>query len=153
MKRDIKIDWFYDHPIETVWECLTNPEMLKEWWLIKDDFRAEVGFKWMDQQPPRPKMKWDGKIYFEILEVVPTTKLVYSFKGGPKEGEINLDTLVTWTLTPKNNGTHLRLEHTGFNGAMNYLSSYIMELGWKKQVNKRFTKTLEKYFNDTQQPV
>jgi uncharacterized protein YndB with AHSA1/START domain len=143
MQRNIMLKWFYPHPVETLWECLTNPELLEQWSLSSGDFKAEVGFKWMKAQTPRPKMNWDGKMYFEVLEVVPLHKLVYSFKGGPREGVFNLDTVVTWTITKKNNGTELVLEHTGFNGPRNMLVSFMMEMGWRNKVAKRFAKTLE----------
>ena len=143
MKRDLKLHWFYPYPVEILWRCLTDPEILKQWNLNTTDFKAEVGFQWMEVQKPRPKMNWDGKMYFEVLEVVPLTKLVYSFKGGPSEGVFNLDTVVTWKLVPKENGTEVQLEHTGFKGLHNMLTSFIMELGWKNKVAKRFAKSIE----------
>jgi uncharacterized protein YndB with AHSA1/START domain len=146
MQRDIKINWFYPYPVETVWECLTDPELLKQWSLSSGQFRAEPGFKWMEARKPKPRMNWDGKMYFEVLEVIAPKKLSYSFRGGPREGVITLDTVVTWTLTPKNNGTNLCLEHTGFKGMGNYFTSFVMELGWKKNVGKKLSKTLQRVF-------
>lgn len=145
MKRDIKLHWFYPHPVEVIWECLTNPELLKQWSLSSGDFKAEPGFKWMETQSPRPKMNWDGKMYFEVLEVVPLQKLSYSFKGGPRPGELSLDSIVTWTLHPKDGGTELHLVHSGFQGARGMLTSFIMEIGWKKKVARKFQKTLEAF--------
>lgn len=146
MKRDIHLKWYYPHSQEVIWDCLTKPEILKEWWLTQEDFKAEVGYKWMDVRKPKPAMNWDGKMYFEILEVIPLKKLSYSFKGGPREGVYNLDTIVTWTLIPKDNGTELHLAHTGFSGAKNYFTSFIMEMGWKKGIAKRFQRALQKFF-------
>ena len=146
MERNIRLKWFYPHPVETIWACLTDPEILKQWSLSRGDFKAEVGFKWMDVQPPRPKMGWDGRMYFEVLEVIPLQKLAYSFKGGPAEGVINLNTIVTWTLIPKDNGTELRLVHSGFKGPKNIFTSFIMEMGWKNKVMKRMEKALEQFF-------
>lgn len=148
MKRDIKLSWFYPYPVETIWECLTDPELLKQWSLSSGDFRAEVGFKWMETRPPKPKMKWDGKMYFEVLEIVPLKKLVYSFKGGPSEGVHTLDTIVTWSLHPKEGGTELRLVHSGFSGARGYFTSFIMELGWQKNVARKLLKTLQAFAHD-----
>jgi len=146
MERDIKLSWFYPYPVEVIWECLTVPEILKQWSLSTGDFKAEVGFKWMEARKPKPKLNWDGKMYFEVLEVVPMQKLAYSFKGGPREGEITLDTIVTWTLIPKDNGTELHLEHSGFKGARMFFTSFIMEMGWRKHVHKRLVRTLQKMF-------
>ncbi len=143
MERNVRLKWFYPYPVETIWECLTEPELLKQWSLRSGDFKAEVGFKWMEVQPPRPRMGWDGKMYFEVLEVIPLQKLAYSFKGGPAEGVITLDTIVTWTLSPKDNGTELHLAHTGFKGPKNIFTSFIMEMGWKNKVIKRLEKILQ----------
>jgi uncharacterized protein YndB with AHSA1/START domain len=147
MQRDIKLKWFYNHPVETIWECLTNPEILKHWTPGGGDFKAEVGHRWMEARKPKPAMNWDGKMYFEVLEIVPMKKISYSFKGGPREGEINLDTVVTWILVPKDGGTELQLEHTGFKGPRNYFTGMIMELGWKKNVNKKFVRALNIFTN------
>ena len=145
MKRDIKLKWFYPYPVEVLWECLVNPDILKEWSLSSGGFKAEVGFKWMEQSKPRKKMNWDGKMYFEVLEVIPLKKLSYSFKGGPREGEYNLDTVVNWILIPREDGTELHLEQIGFKGWMNYISSMIMEQGWKNKVARKFRTALLKY--------
>lgn len=143
MKSDIKLKWFYPYPVETIWECLTNPALLKQWSLGSGDFRAEPGFKWVEVKPGRPKMNWDGKMYFEVLEVVPQEKLSYSFKGGPREGVLSLDSIVTWKLLPKEGGTELQLEHTGFEGARGFFTSFVMTFGWKKMAGKKLLKLLE----------
>lgn len=146
MQRYIKLDWFYPYPVATIWKCLTDPEILKQWaGLIKKDFKPEVGFKWMETSPPRPALNWDGKMYFEVMEVVPLEKLVYSFKGGPSEGVYNLDTTVTWTLVAKNGGTELQLVHGPFEGGRMYFASYLMEMGWKS-IYKRLNKVVKEQF-------
>jgi uncharacterized protein YndB with AHSA1/START domain len=80
------------------------------------------------------------------LEVIPLKKLSYSFKGGPREGEYNLDTVVNWVLIPREDGTELHLEQTGFTGMMNYLAAFFMEQGWKNKVAKRLQQALQKHF-------
>lgn len=142
MKRDIKLKWFYPYPPEVIWECLTNPEILVKWSPMKD-FKPEIGFECQSQQKARPAQNWDGIMYHKILEIVPMKRLSYSFKGGPRPGEYNLDTVVTWILEPKDGGTELHLEHTGFTGAKNMLTSFIMEMGWKKIVGKKLKKIIE----------
>lgn len=60
---------------------------------------------------------WDGVIHCEVLEAVLNKTLVYSRKSGVQaaEGYVpQLDTVVTWTLTHHDSGTHLRLVHSGF---------------------------------------
>jgi uncharacterized protein YndB with AHSA1/START domain len=141
MQRDLVIKWFFPHPPEKVWECLTDPVLVNQW-LMKNDFMPVVGHKFQFHGKPLPKMRWDGIVYCEVLEVVPGQKLVYSWKGGPKPGVIGLDTLLTWTLSAREGGTEMILEHSGFKGFKNYLASIFMESGWKKGIQRRFDKVL-----------
>ena|ERR1700722_6166613 len=142
MQRDLVIKWFFPHPAEKVWECLTTPELISQW-LMKNDFKPIVGHKFQFHTRPIPKMGFDGIVYCEVLEIIPDKKLVYTWQGGPKPGVIRLDTVLTWTLTPGAEGTTLLLEHTGFKGLQNYLTSIFLERGWKKNVARRFIKILE----------
>jgi uncharacterized protein YndB with AHSA1/START domain len=146
MKRDIHLKWFLPHPVENVWECLTNVEELNKWFM-KSDFLPVVGHHFKFISKPRPGFNWDGIVYCEVLKVVPLKTLSYSWKGGPRPGEINLDTVVTWTLEEKNGGTELVLAHTGYKGFKNYISSLIMDKGWDRNVTKKFSKILEEYGN------
>lgn len=149
MQRDIKIKWFYPYPPETIWEHLTNPELLQQWTSIKE-FEPIVGFEFEQHERPKPSRNWNGIMYHKIIEIIPLKRLSYTFQGGPKKGIITLDTIVTWILEPKENGTELRLEHTGFKGTKNYITSFIMELGWKNHIAKKFKKTLLDSIYDSQ---
>ncbi|HZY36968.1 MAG TPA: SRPBCC domain-containing protein [Mucilaginibacter sp.] len=141
MQRDLVIKWFFPHPPEKVWECLTDSELVGQW-LMKNDFKPLAGHKFNFFTRPIPKMGFDGIVYCEVIEIIPNKKLVYTWQGGPKPGVIRLDTLLTWTLSPDANGTILLLEHTGFKGLQNYLTSIILERGWKKNVARRFEQIL-----------
>jgi uncharacterized protein YndB with AHSA1/START domain len=141
MKRDLIIKWYFPHTVEKVWECLTDADLLGQW-LMKNDFKPMVGHKFRFHGKPLPKMGWDGIVYCEVLEIVPNQKLVYNWKGGPKPGVIELDTLLTWTLSADGDGTRLVLEHSGFSGFKNMISSLFMERGWKKGIPRRLAKLL-----------
>lgn len=135
MERDIRHTWFLPHSPETVWDYLTIPELLAQW-LMESDFQPIVGHKFMFNTKPKVKLGFDGMIYCEVLEVNPLKKLVYSWKGGPGKGKISLDSIVTWTLIPKNNGTELQLVHSGFKGMRNYIPYLIMNKGWQKIIKR-----------------
>lgn len=145
MKRSIKLNWFYPYSAEVIWDCLTDPEKLKQWNNINKTgtFKPEIGFKWTETSKPRKG--WDGKMYFEVLEIVPLKKISYSFRGGPNPGQMTLDTVVTWILVPRENGTELHLHHTGFEGIKGMMTSFIMEKGW----NKHFAQKLLKYLKES----
>jgi uncharacterized protein YndB with AHSA1/START domain len=138
MIKTIKHTFFFPHPAELVWDYLTKPELLKQW-LMPNDIKPVVGHKFEFTSAPKPQMNHDGHNYCEVVEVVPFKKLSYTWKAGPEPGVINLDTLVHWTLTPKDNGTELRLEHSGFNEIENSLIYNGMNEGWTKHVSKILT--------------
>jgi uncharacterized protein YndB with AHSA1/START domain len=148
MQRDINIKWFFPHPREKVWECLTNPDLLSLW-LMKNDFKPVVGHLFNFHTKPMPKMGFDGIVYCEVLEIIPLQKLVYTWKGGPRPGVVKLDTLLVWTLEAKNGGTEILLEHKGFKGFGNYIASIFMGNGWKKGIPARFETLLNNYVQGT----
>ncbi|MFN8286649.1 MAG: SRPBCC domain-containing protein [Chitinophagales bacterium] len=140
MQRDIHLKWFFPHTVEEVWACLTDSELMGEW-LMKNNFKPVVGHKFEFRHKARGG--WNGIAYCEVLELLPNEKLVYSWKGGPSDGVITLDSVLTWTLTKTANGTELHLAHTGFKGVKNYFVSFIMEKGWQKIIGRRFTSLLK----------
>lgn len=81
-------------------------------------------------------MDFDGTAYCTVLEVEPFKKLSYSWKGGPGQGKITLDSVVEWTLLPKENGTELQLVHTGFKEITNMIIYSAMNGGWLQNMKK-----------------
>jgi uncharacterized protein YndB with AHSA1/START domain len=147
MQTAIKNNWFYNCAPNMVWDFLTRPELLSQW-LMENDIKPVVGHKFMFRTKAYPAMEFDGNIYCEILEVVPFKKLSYSWKGGPGDGRVNLDTIVSWTLTPKDKGTELFLEHTGF-GVMTNANIYqAMNEGWKKNMAEKLANLISKQHVD-----
>ena len=133
MTRTIKHSFFYSHSPETVWEYLTKTELIAQW-LMPNDFLPVVGYEFRFTIKPIPEFEFDGIIYCKVLEIVPLKKLVYTWKGGPGDGTINLDSVVTWILVAKENGTELLLEHTGL---MENISIYnAMNKGWQENIAK-----------------
>jgi len=135
MTKSIYHKFFFPHSPETVWEYLTKPELISQW-LMENDFQPIVGYDFQFRTPPMPKFDFDGIIYCKVLEIVPFKKLSYSWKGGPGEGKISLDSIVTWTLHVKDNGTELQLDHSGFREMENFTMYSIMNEGWLKNIQK-----------------
>ena len=113
MTRIIKHQFFFPHPAETVWEYLTKPELMEQW-LMKNDFQPIVGFDFQFITDAIPNLDFDGIFYCKVLEIIPFKKLSYSWRSGPGGGEITLDSVVVWKLEPRDKGTELLLEHSGF---------------------------------------
>lgn len=129
MKRTIKHQFFFSHPAETVWDYLTKPELMEQW-LMKNTFQPVVGTEFQFQTGPIEKLDFDGIFYCKVLEIVPLKKLSYSWRSGPGEGKITLDSVVVWTLHPKENGTDLSLEHSGFDKEENLNFFNGLNHGW-----------------------
>jgi len=52
--------------------------------------------------------------------------------------------LISFTLEPTCGGTLLTLEQSGYKGLKMILVSYIMQMGWKKQLGKKLPALLQK---------
>lgn len=88
------------HPPEKIWRALTQPELIAEW-LMDTDFQLSVGHRFDF------RAEW-GSVQCEVLEIEPQRSLSYTW------GDSRLQSVVTWTITPSDAGTHLRMEQTGF---------------------------------------
>jgi uncharacterized protein YndB with AHSA1/START domain len=108
--RSITMEREMRHPPEQVWRALTQGALIAEW-LMETDFQATVGYRFRFRGTPQPN--WDGIVEGEVLEVVPHKRLSYTWNASGENGT-DLRTVVTWTLTPTNGGTHVRMEQTGF---------------------------------------
>ena len=135
MQNTINHKIFFTQSPNEVWEYLTRPELM-ELWLMKNDFHPTVGHQFQFRTNPIPKFDFDGNIYCTVMEVTPFTKLSYSWKGGPGDGRITFDSVVEWTLHPKDNGTELEIVHSGFKVLENLLIFNAMNDGWLKNMNK-----------------
>ena len=94
------------HAPEKVWRALTDPALLAEWLLPVVELELEPGAAFAFKAPRFPD--WDGTVSCRILEVEPHRKLSYTWRA------IDLDTVVTFTLTPTPSGTRLSLVQSGF---------------------------------------
>ena len=135
MVKIIKHQFFFPHSPETVWEYLTKFELMAQW-LMKNDFQPIVGLDFQFRTNPIPSLVFDGIFYCKVLEVVPFKRLSYSWKSGPGNGEITLDSVVIWKLEPKDNGTQLFLEHSGFAKKENLNFYEGLAHGWIEKLQK-----------------
>lgn len=103
--RSLVIERELPYPLEKVWRALTQGHLVKEW-LMDNDFQPVVGHKFKFRSTPVPN--WDGVINSDVLVIEPNKKLSYSW------GTMGMESVVEWTLTATDRGTHLRLEQTGF---------------------------------------
>jgi uncharacterized protein YndB with AHSA1/START domain len=96
------------HSPQKVWRALTDPVLLNEWLLPVTGLKLEPGAAFTFKTQPFPN--WDGTVNCRVLEIEPHQKLSYAWVVGDME----LDTVVTFTLSPAPSGTRLSIVQSGF---------------------------------------
>jgi uncharacterized protein YndB with AHSA1/START domain len=102
----ISFEFDLRHAPEKVWRALTDPVLLAEWLLPVVGLKLDPGAAFVFQAPPKPG--WDGSVNCRVLEIEAQRKLSYAWVVG------DIDTVVTFTLTPTASGTRLSLVQSGF---------------------------------------
>lgn len=104
--ESLSFEFDLHHPPEKVWRALTNPDLLAEWLLPVVNLKVEEGVAFTFKAPPQPG--WDGVVNCRFREIEAQRKLSWAWVVG------DLDTVVTFTLTPTAAGTRLSLVQSGF---------------------------------------
>ena len=89
-----------------MWRALTDPVLLTEWLLPVIELKLEPGAAFTFKTQPQPG--WDGIVNCRFLEIEAHRKLSWRWVVG------DIDTVVTFTLTPTASGTRLSLVQSGF---------------------------------------
>jgi uncharacterized protein YndB with AHSA1/START domain len=134
--QEIVVDEVFPHAPETIWKTLTSGELMARWLgMTPTGFEPVKGRGFTYQTTPGGA--WDGVIHCEVLEATANERLVYTWKSGHAENiayGAPLDTVVTFILSRVENGTRLRLVHSGFMLPRNDMAFRNMGDGWKKVV-------------------
>ena len=104
--HSISLEFDLHHSPEKVWRALTDPGLLAEWLLPVVDLKLDPGAAFTFRAEPQPG--WDGVVNCRLLEIESERTLSYEWVVG------DIDTVVTFTLTPTGSGTRLSLEQSGF---------------------------------------
>ena len=105
--RAVVVERDIAHPPEKLWRALTQPHLIEEW-LMKNDFVPHVGHRF------NLHGDWGGVLDCEVLVVEPNKELSYTWNFRHDDAAFNLESVVTFTLTPTGTGTRLRMEQVGF---------------------------------------
>jgi len=105
--RSAVVEREFAHPPEKLWRALTQPHLIEEW-LMKNDFKLDVGHRF------NLRGDWGGVLDCEVLEIEPNRTLAYTWNFASEDAAYQLESVVTFTLTPAGAGTHLRMEQSGF---------------------------------------
>jgi uncharacterized protein YndB with AHSA1/START domain len=105
--RSVVVEREIPYPPEKIWRALTQPALIEEW-LMKNDFQPVVGHSFS------LRGDWGGVLDCEVVAVEPNKTLSYTWNFAHDDAAYNLQSVVTFTLTPTSTGTHLRMEQAGF---------------------------------------
>lgn len=119
----LTLEFDLNHQPSKLWRALTDPLLLSEWLLPVTGFRLAAGTEFTFRAPSQPD--WDGRVNCRLLDCETHRRLSYRWVVA------DIDTVVTFTLTPTASGTRLSIVQSGFrpeqkrnfNGA---------RYGWKK---------------------
>jgi uncharacterized protein YndB with AHSA1/START domain len=109
--RAIVVERTIPHPPQKIWRALTQAALIEEW-LMKNDFQPIKGHKFSFRATPM--YGWNGVTNCEVLVIRPNEQLAYSWNASGEQAADGLKSVVTWTLTPVEGGTQVRMEHSGF---------------------------------------
>jgi uncharacterized protein YndB with AHSA1/START domain len=128
--KSVVIERDLAHPPEKIWRALTQPHLIAEW-LMQNDFKPAMGHRF--NLRTQAYGDWNGVIDCEVLAIEPNKTLSYTWDSG--NGPLRVTTVVTWTLTPTQTGTHLRMEQSGFRSdqPQNYAGA---KYGWQNFLAK-----------------
>jgi uncharacterized protein YndB with AHSA1/START domain len=106
MRLDVALDELLPHPVEVVWQALTDAAAISEWLMVTSDFEARVGAKFRLETRHLSPTGW---VDAEVVELEPPRWMAWSWSSN----DGNAPSRVTFELGPEGNGTRLRLIHEG----------------------------------------
>ena len=125
--RSITKKIIYDHPVEEVWQALTDAEAMSEC-LMPCDIMPIEGHRFEFKTKRYPG--FDGIVSCQVLKVIPNAFLSFSWSGGSLENSI-----VTFKIRSLGQKTELEFEHCGFDGLLNaIIVRKILSRGWNHKI-------------------
>jgi uncharacterized protein YndB with AHSA1/START domain len=105
--RTVTVEWQLPFAPAKVWRALTQPHLMAEW-LMQNDFVPAVGHRF------QLRGEWGGVLDCAVLVIEPEKTLSYTWNHAHADAAYNLESVVTFTLTAADGGTHLKVEQVGF---------------------------------------
>lgn len=118
----------FAHPPEKVWRAISQPHLIEEW-LMKNDFAPVVGHRF------NLRGEWGGVLSCEVLVVEPHKTLSYTWNFPNEDPKFDLESVVTFILTPTETGTRLRMEQAGFKPDQKQAYGGA-QVGWQRNLDK-----------------
>ena len=134
------IERIYHVPVERLWKAITDPQQMKDWYFDIPDFTPEVGTTFSFTGTDTEGVVWIHQCI--VTEVIPFRKIAYTWKYKDHEG----NSLVEWELFPEENGTRLKLTHSGLESfpPLKSLARENFAMGWGEIVGRSLVDYLER---------
>jgi uncharacterized protein YndB with AHSA1/START domain len=103
---DVHLEEVLPHPVESVWEAITDPEAISNWLMVTGDFEPRVGAAF---RMKTDRLSADGWVRAEVRELDAPRRMVWSWSVDDGLGP----STVVFELSPESGGTRLTLTHVG----------------------------------------
>jgi uncharacterized protein YndB with AHSA1/START domain len=140
---DLHFERVYKTTRDRVWWALTDHDALKRWYMTPTGLVAEVGCKFVLHDPDAKG--WSGWLDCEVL--IANQPSVLKYRSTERKDQLVTD--VTWTLTDHHDGTHVRLDHTGFTGFNGFIAGSMLRFGWRSLLKTKFATLVESKVEQT----
>ena len=124
MKLDLVFEETLAHPVEAVWEALTNREAISDWLMNAPGFEPVVGTRFRLKTEHLAQGGW---VKAEVIELDPPRRMVWAWSVDDSP-----PTTVTFELTPEAGGTQLRLTHEG---EIHAGAGRLIRAGWPEKID------------------
>lgn len=124
MNLDLAFEELLPHPIEAVWNALTDRAAISDWLMQTAEFEPVVGKRF---RLKTQRLSPDGWIDAEVTELEPPRRMAWAWSV--KDG--NPPTTVTFELTPEADGTRLKLTHVG---EIDPVAGELVSDGWPTKI-------------------
>src|SRR5712692_10687692 len=117
MSKSVRQRYFFKAPPEKVFRALTQPSLLKKWFVASAKFSPRTGGNYT--------LTWGGEMTHsgKVLNYVRDKSLSLSWPQVQSEKQLGM-TRATFKLKPKDNGTILEVNHTGFKSGTLWIKNY-----------------------------
>ena len=125
--------------LNTVWEAITNPEKMKEWYFEVNDFRLEKDNEFYFYEPGSAQKY---RHLCKIIDIIPNRKFKHTWTFPDYSSGIST---LTWELTEHEGNTHVKLTHEGvenFANAGNDFTRKSFDAGWEEIVTQNLVNYL-----------
>ena len=127
-------------PPARVWQALTDPQQMHDWYFDIPDFRAEPGFEFEFTAGSEEKQY---RHVCKVTEADPNRTLAYSWRYADYPG----DSEVRFELIPEGQQTRLRLTHQGIHTFPKDSADFAPEsfsAGWNYIIGKSLTEFVDR---------